>query len=56
MDQEKRFVLVIKRPGSLLSKVAQMEITQEQTLDVIRLLSEPGARVVSKPAIGFKHA
>lgn len=46
--------LVIRRPGSLLSKMIDIPISENQYADIVRLVSDPDRWVVApREPIGF---
>lgn len=49
-----RLHLTIKRPGSLLSKLLDIDITERTYRQVVRLVTEPDRyMLVERPRIGF---
>lgn len=51
-----RLQLVIRRPGSLLSKMIDIPINEAQYADIVRLVSDPDRWVVApREPIGFAN-
>jgi hypothetical protein len=51
-----RLRLTVKRPSSLLSKLLEVDINEEQFTAIVLLLSRPDEFIVTrKPPMGFHH-